>query len=212
MRRLPVYVLLDVSGSMMGEPIEAVKNGIQTLSTALRKDPYALETAYISIITFSSEAKQVVPLTEVALFQPPTISAGGGTALGEVLGKVVECARNEVQKTSSAEKGDWKPIVFIMTDGIPTDEIKQGLEAFHSYKWGIVVACAAGDKADKSVLEKITENVVSIDTTDSDSIKVFFKWVSSSISTSSKKIEQGELCGDLSELPPPPSEITLPTT
>ena len=85
MRRLPVYLLLDVSGSMSGEPIEAVKNGIQILHSALRKDPYALESAYISVLTFGSEVQQIVPLTEVAMFQPPQISANGGTSLGGVL-------------------------------------------------------------------------------------------------------------------------------
>ena len=71
MRRLPVYLLLDTSGSMYGEPIEAVKNGVQTLISTLRGDPYALETAYISIITFNSVAQQVTPLTELSAFQQP---------------------------------------------------------------------------------------------------------------------------------------------
>lgn len=62
MRRLPVYLLLDTSGSMYGEPIEAVKNGVQTLISTLRSDPYALETAYISIITFNSSAQQALRL------------------------------------------------------------------------------------------------------------------------------------------------------
>ena len=64
MRRLPVYLLLDTSGSMHGEPIEAVKNGVQTLLTTLKQDPYALETAYVSVITFDSSARQAVPLTD----------------------------------------------------------------------------------------------------------------------------------------------------
>ena len=80
MRRLPVYLLLDTSGSMYGEPIEAVKNGVQTLISTLRSDPYALETAYISIITFNSSAQQVTPLTEHAAFQQPNIDASGCTA------------------------------------------------------------------------------------------------------------------------------------
>ena len=47
MRRLPVYLLVDTSGSMHGEAIEAVRNGLQVLVSALRQDPYALETAYL---------------------------------------------------------------------------------------------------------------------------------------------------------------------
>ena len=69
MRRLPVYLLLDCSGSMYGEPIEAVKNGVQVLVSTLRQDPYALETAYLSIITFDSSAKQVTPFTELSAWQ-----------------------------------------------------------------------------------------------------------------------------------------------
>ncbi len=71
MRRLPVYLLLDTSGSMHGEPIEAVKNGVQTLLTTLKQDPYALETAYVSVITFDSTARQAVPLTDLPQFQSP---------------------------------------------------------------------------------------------------------------------------------------------
>ena len=68
MRRLPVYLLLDTSGSMRGAPIEAVRNGVETLLAAIRRDPYALETAYLSVVTFGLEVKQDVPLTEVSLF------------------------------------------------------------------------------------------------------------------------------------------------
>ena len=75
MRRLPVYLLVDVSGSMHGEPIESVKNGLQLLVAALRKDPQALETAYLSVITFGSSAQQIVPLTELSAFNMPEISA-----------------------------------------------------------------------------------------------------------------------------------------
>ena len=209
MRRLPVYLLLDVSGSMMGEPIEAVKIGMQTLQSALRKDPYALESAYISVVTFSNEVKQVLPLTEVATFQPPAITAGGGTALGEALKQVTSFAQSEVVKSTAEQKGDWKPLVFIMTDGCPTDTIDSGLEAFQKYKWGMIVACAAGASADKNTLLRITENVVALDTTDSNSISAYFKWVSSSISSSSKKIDEGKDASGMNELPPPPPEITL---
>ena len=45
MRKLPVYLILDTSGSMHGEPIEAVKNGVQVLVSTLRQDPYALDVS-----------------------------------------------------------------------------------------------------------------------------------------------------------------------
>ncbi|MDE6392012.1 MAG: VWA domain-containing protein [Muribaculaceae bacterium] len=210
MRRLPVYLLLDCSGSMYGEPIEAVKNGVQVLVSTLRQDPYALETAYLSIITFDSSARQVAPLTELSAFQQPNIQASGCTALGEALALLAQRADQEVSKTTEEKKGDWKPLVFIMTDGEPTDDLNKGLAEFKKRKWGMVVACAAGAGANTDTLKKITECVVSLDTADSATIKAFFKWVSASVSTGSMKVEEaGAEATTLSELPPPPPEVNI---
>ena len=192
MRRLPVYLLLDCSGSMYGEPIEAVKNGVQVLVSTLRQDPYALETAYLSIITFDSSAKQVTPLTELSAFQQPNIEANGCTALGEALSLLATKVDQEVTKTTPEQKGDWKPLVFIMTDGVPTDDINKGLTEFKKRQFGMVVACAAGQGADSAT------------------IKSFFKWVSASVSAGSMKVEETAAdVNTMSELPPPPPEVNI---
>jgi uncharacterized protein YegL len=210
MRRLPVYLLLDTSGSMNGEPIEAVKNGVQIMINSLRQNPQAIETAFISIITFDSSAKQVVPLTDLASFQVVDIKASGTTALGEALQLVSNCIDREVAKTTMEQKGDWKPLVFIMTDGIPTDNWQSGLSAFKQCKVAYTVACAAGSGADTAVLKQITENVLSLDTADSQSIARFFTWVTASIGVTSTRIEDtGKEVIGLNELPPPPAELNI---
>jgi len=209
-RRLPVYLVLDTSGSMTGEPIEAVKNGLSTLLTALRSDPHALETAYLSVITFDSDSRQVVPLTDLASFQEPSLTAQGTTSMGEALSLVASCIEREVQKSSPEQKGDWKPLVFFMTDGQPTDDWQRGLNNFKNIKTGMVVACAAGSGADTTILKQITDNVVMLDTADKATIAAYFKWVSSSITTSSKKVENaGVEATTMSELPPPPPEVNV---
>jgi len=207
MRRLPVYLLLDCSGSMMGEPIEQVKNGVQVMVSSLRNNPQAIETAYLSIITFDSSARQLIPLTELANFQMKEIQASGTTSLGEALKIVSNAIDSEVTKTTPETKGDWKPLVFIMTDGLPTDDWKSGLEEFKKRKTGVVVGCAAGNNADTNVLKHITENVVSISL---DDITKFFQWVTASIGVSSTKVEDsGKEVSGLDELPPPPSELNI---
>ncbi len=210
MRRLPVYLLLDTSSSMHGEPMEAVKNGVQVLTSTLRQDPYALETVFISVITFDSNAKQIVPLTDLVSFQPPDLQAQGITAMGAALRLVAQKIDEEVVKTTQDRRGDWKPLVFLMTDGAPNDDWNAGLEAFKKVKTGMVIACAAGMAADTSVLKQITSDVVQLDTADSATIQSFFKWVSASVSTSSQKIDANkkEVSG-LDELPPPPPEVNL---
>ena len=97
-----------------------------------------------------------------------------------------------------------------MTDGVPTDDMQQGLTNFHKCKTALTVACAAGQGASTDNLQQITENVVALDTADSSTIKAFFRWVSASISTSSKSVETAtKETGSLSELPPPPPEVNL---
>lgn len=210
MRKLPVYLLLDTSGSMHGEPIEAVKNGLQLLVSTLNQDPYALETAYLSVITFNEHARQITPMTELTSFQQPALDAGGPTALGEALLLLCERVDAEVTKTTYETKGDWKPLVFIMTDGVPTDDITPGIEELKKRKFGIVVACAAGQNVNTDTLKKITECVVQLDTADSSTIKTFFKWVSASVSAGSMKIESaGEEISKIDDLPPPPQEINV---
>jgi uncharacterized protein YegL len=210
MRRLPVYILLDTSGSMMGEPIESVKNGVQMMISSLRQNPQAIETAFLSIITFDSTASQVMPLTDLASFQAPDIQASGTTSLGEALNLVSNCIDREVAKTTAESKGDWKPLIFIMTDGIPTDNMQQGLAELKKRKTGLIVACAAGSRADTSLLKQITDNVVSLDTADSHSIGQFFAWVTASIGVTSTKVEEsGKETGGMNELPPPPSELNI---
>jgi uncharacterized protein YegL len=210
MRRLPVYLLLDTSGSMSGEPIEAVKNGVQIMTGSLRQNPQAIETAFISVITFDSEARQIIPLTDLASFQMVDIRATGTTALGDALKLVAKNIDSEVAKTTTEQKGDWKPLVFIMTDGIPTDDWQAGLAEFKKRKTAFTVACAAGSGADTSILKRITENVVSLDTADSASIGKFFLWVTASIGVSSSKVEEaGKEVQGLNELPPPPAELNI---
>src|SRR4051812_34602254 len=121
MRRLPVYFLLDTSGSMYGEPIQALNNALSGMISALRSDPQALDSLWLSIVTFDRDVKEMVPLTELATFQLPEITCpqSGPTHTGKALKLLFDKVQTDVRKGSASQKGDWKPLLFLFTDGAP---------------------------------------------------------------------------------------------
>ena len=209
MRRLPVYFLLDTSGSMYGEPIQALNNALSGMINTLRADPQALDSLWISIITFDREVKEIVPLTELESFQLPEITCpqSGPTNMGEALLLLCKKTAAEVRKGDATQKGDWKPLLFIMTDGSPSDiaAFREAVPQIKSQSFGAIVACAAGAKAKDEYLKEITDTVVHLDTADSSTLKQFFKWVSDTIEQGSKSQGTGESVA----LPEPPNEVHL---
>lgn len=192
MRRLPIYFLLDVSESMVGEPIEQMQNGIRTIIQELRTDPYALETVFVSVIAFAGKARTLMPLTELFKFYPPTLPIGGGTSLGYALDFLMNDIDSSIQKTTTEVKGDWKPIIFLFTDGTPTDNPDMAFRKWNEKyrKHCNLIAVSIGDNIDTRILGKITDNVLLLKDTDSNSFKDFFKWVTASIKTSSVSVAE----------------------
>lgn len=187
MRRLPIYFLVDVSESMVGTPIEQVQEGMRTIIQNLRVDPYALETVYVSIIVFAGKAKVLSPLTELYKFYPPIFPIGGGTSLGKGLECLMDDMDRNIQKTTLEQKGDWKPLVFLFTDGNPTDRYEAAFRRWNEkYRRHCnLVAVSLGDNVNVKILGQLTEDVLLLKETDAESFSRFFKWITASIQTSS---------------------------
>lgn len=192
MRRLPIYFLLDVSESMVGEPIEQMQNGIRTIIQELRTDPYALETVFVSVIVFAGKACTLIPLTELFKFYPPTLPIGGGTSLGSAMNFLMDDIDHSIQRTTLEVKGDWKPIIFLFTDGTPTDDPQMAFRRWNDkYRRHCnLVAISIGNNIDTRLLGTITDNVLKLNDTDENSFKIFFKWVTASIKTSSISVAE----------------------
>ncbi|MDE6443169.1 MAG: VWA domain-containing protein [Muribaculaceae bacterium] len=187
MRRLPIYFLIDVSESMIGTPIEQVQEGMRSIIQNLRTDPYALETVFVGIIAFAGKALTLSPLTELYKFYPPTLPIGGGTSLGAGLDALMREIDSSVVKTTMEKKGDWKPIVFLFTDGNPTDNYQEAFRRWnkHYRNHANLVAISLGDNVNTLTLAQITENVLLLKDTSPESFKQFFKWISDSIKATS---------------------------
>ena len=208
-RRLPVYLLIDTSGSMKGEPIESVKVGIESMLSSLRQEPYALESVNISIITYDREVKVLAPLTPLEDFQLLEIVCpeSGPTHTGAALELLCKQVDSEVQLSTPERKGDWMPLMFLLTDGKPSDiqVYNNAIPQVRKRHFASIVACAAGMHAKTDPLKQLTDQVYALDTLDSASFKKFFQWVSASIEIGNKSIG----ATDELELPPPPEEVNV---
>ena len=194
MRRLPIFFLVDVSESMVGENLYRLEEGIGAVASTLRKDPYALETAFVSVIAFAGKAKTVTQLTELFAFHPPELPVGGGTALGAALCHLMDEIDRTVITTTPQRKGDWRPFVFLLTDGHPTDAVAKAVDRWNrSYRRRVnLVAVSIGGGADHALLKRLTDEVVVFNDSAPDAFARFIKWISMSIQSQSRSVSAGQ--------------------
>ena len=110
--------------------------------------------------------------------------------------------RTNIVKTTYEIKGDWKPIVFLFTDGVPTDDSKAAINEWKQnwQKTANLVAISFGNETDTQLLGELTENVLHFKNTNTQSYKEFFKWVTDSIKTSSISVESSSTGFELAKL------------
>ncbi|ENM2589107.1 TerY-C metal binding domain-containing protein [Escherichia coli] len=190
MRRLPVFFVLDCSESMIGENLKKMTDGLQMIVGDLRKDPHALETAWVSVIAFAGVARTIVPLHEIASFYPPRLPVGGGTSLGAALRELTVQIDTQVRKTTHEAKGDWKPVVYLLTDGRPTDDTTAEVKRWKDHYASKVnlIAVGLGPSADLNILRQLTENVMLFTESQEGDFTRFIKWITASVTAHSRSV------------------------
>lgn len=142
-QRLPLMLCLDTSGSMKGPPIASLNEALRDWSAELRSDVQLKTTVQVAMVTFGaggvrawqgsdphtpgSSASPFVPASE---FYPPELAAGGVTLLTEA----VELAVRHVNAYKGWLKSQgytyYRPLIFLLTDGVPTDATGKPSEAW----------------------------------------------------------------------------------
>lgn len=192
MRRLPIYLVIDCSESMVGKQIKCIEEGIATIIRTLKQSPYALETTVLSVIAFAGKTKKLLSMEEIYRLSTVKLPIGGGTSLGNAFQFLMDDIEKCVKKNTYESKGDWRPIVFVFTDGTPTDKTAEVAKQWRE-KYSESVLCVAvsiGNNLDTKILKQFTDNVYILENTDPSSFEQFFDWITESISSSSKSVSR----------------------
>lgn len=162
----PVIFLLDTSGSMSGAPIGAVNRAIENVMPELvsMNESNADNEIKIAVMTFDYDAKWVVGETE--LMSPEDVQnswrdldAGGYTSMGAAfrsLNEKLSVSHGFMQRAS----GSVAPVLFLLSDGEPTDDYRAGLQILQKNNWyKIAVHVAVGyGEANDEILREFTGN------------------------------------------------------
>jgi len=119
--RVPCLLLLDVSGSMAGEPIREMNEGIKLFKDELMADSLTVKRAEPAIITFGNSVDMVHDFATAESFSPPALVASGLTPMGHAVDLALD--KLAARKEACRENGIayYRPWIFLITDGGPTD-------------------------------------------------------------------------------------------
>jgi uncharacterized protein YegL len=188
-KALPVILMLDVSGSMAGPPIQILNNSVRKMLESFSKDKSASAEIQVSIVTFGGNAELKLPLTNAATVSLTTdMVASGGTPLGSAISIVSKMVEDRDIIPSSA----YRPAIVLVSDGVPTDnwetkfdEFLKGARTSKCHRMALGINVTEGDEAHEMLSDFVSEGE-NVFLGDADKIVRFFKYVAMSVGTRTK--------------------------
>ncbi len=182
--RVPVCLVLDASGSMSGEPIKELNDGVRLFFDSIMEDEIARYSAEICIVTFSTQAKVELDFASIERQVIPNIKANGTTPMGKAVEISLDMLEQRKQEYSEVGVDYYQPWMVLMTDGKPTDNINKAVERtvklIKNNKLTIF-PIGIGDHADMDILARFSPKRTPLKLKGLN-FHDFFEWLSQSVS------------------------------
>lgn len=190
--RCPCVLLLDVSGSMGGAPIDELNRGLQSFRDELTADALAMKRVEVAIVTFGPTRVET-PFTGAGSFEPPTLAAQGDTPMGAAIAQALDLVRVRKAEYRAHGISYYRPWIFLITDGAPTDAWQQAAGAVRegesAKQFAFFAIGVAG--ADMEILRRISvREPLALDQL---KFRQLFGWLSSSLRSVSRSTPGGEV-------------------
>ena len=120
--RCPCVLVLDVSGSMSGQPINALNQGIEQFKNELMQDSLAVKRVELAVVTFNNQVDVIQDFVTPDAFVPPTLKARGSTNMGAGILKAFDVVDSRKAAYRTNGIAQYCPWLWLLTDGAPTDD------------------------------------------------------------------------------------------
>ncbi|MEV6000371.1 VWA domain-containing protein [Streptomyces griseomycini] len=186
MQLLPFYLVCDESGSMAGGGVDAINSALPDLHHEISTNPSVADKTRFALIGFSTQASVLQPLADLSeLTQLPSLSAGGVTSFGAAFRLLKDTIEKDVVALKAEGHDVYRPVVFFLSDGIPTDEgWRTALADLNGFRYAPKIIAFGISDADAATITEVANFKAFIQQNDSISPAVALREFASSLTRS----------------------------
>jgi uncharacterized protein YegL len=179
--RCPCVLVVDISGSMAGAPIDQLNQALKQFVQEVSHDSLASKRLELAVVSCGGDVRVAHDFATVHHFVPPILMAGGDTPLGEAIERAIELLDRRKRNYRLGGVSYYRPWLVVLTDGAPTDDVRQAANLLREAEnvKSLVAFCFGTDTFDKTAMQNVFPRQPL--TMRGARFQEFFRWLSASM-------------------------------